>query len=88
MKDKYKQEIINFITKNGWIEDKEIIPVDNDFFRTFNKENNISIDIDDDEIVLIGDNGDFCHIKINVLSIYALLGYMIQYHYIAIDYKW
>ena len=76
----YKQKIIDFITRNGWKEDSD----PNGDFRSFHKDRNISIDIDDDEIVLVGDSGDFCHIMIHDHhSVYTLFGYLTYYNYLV-----
>ena len=80
----YKNEIIEFIVNNGWERDKEC----DKYYRSFYKENNIGIDVNNNDIVLIDDNGDFAHIQLNKHSIYTLLGFLIQHHFISIDYKW
>lgn len=85
MNGNYRQRIIDFIEKNGWIEDKK---EQTEEYKTFYKEDNICIDINGNEIVLVGDSGDFLHMGINSMTIYTLLGYFIQHHILAMDYKW
>lgn len=74
--------VTEFLNANGWKEDKE----QSDEYKSFFKENNISIDINDDEVVLIDTSGDFMHIKINNLSYYTLLGALIHNRAIAMDF--
>lgn len=81
-----KERIIEFIKINGWIQEKE--NQDEDWI-SFYKDDNIEIDIssDNEEVVFIGSSGDFLHLKIDHFTIYTMLGYMIEHHIIAIDYK-
>lgn len=78
-------EIEGFLKNNGWEFDPEN---SEETFRSYVKKNNIGIDIDEHEIVLVGDEGDFAHIPFGPYCLYALLGYLIQNKYITIDYKW
>ena len=66
---KLKKAVVDMITDNGW---KEIEPTDE--YRSFTKEASIQIDISDDEVVLIGDSGDFAHIRLDGLAKYTVLG--------------
>jgi len=75
--------IIEFITNNGWH-----FSTTNDNFSSYCKNNSIGIDISNNEVVLIGDCGDFAHIEINQYAIYTLLGYFINNHILAMDYEW
>jgi hypothetical protein len=73
----------SFLMLNGWKPVKSGDPG----LHSFEKENNISIDIMEDEIVLIGWDGDFNHIPLNYFSDYTLMGYLLHHRYISIDYK-
>jgi len=75
--------LYSFLEANGWVRDAE-----EDYYITFIKTNNISFDIDDDEIVVIGEIGDIAHFPIDSNILYTLLGYLIQHHYLAVDYTW
>ena len=79
----YKQEIINFIIKNGW----ELDQVEDDEYKDYNKDDNITISLNDEEVVLLDDTGDFLHIEINKMTLFAVLGYFIHYKYLDIAYK-
>jgi hypothetical protein len=86
-----RQIIVDFITSNGWVESdsdySEKIDYSMEEWRTFYKKDNIGIDISDNKIVLIDDSGDFKQFKIDVDSKYTLLGFLLYYKYIAIDYN-
>ena len=85
-----RNEIVKFVELNGWKEDcsgyEYKLEIESEDNRTFYKENNIGIDILLDEVVLIGDSGDFAHIEINHWIIYTLIGFLLDRRYIAIDY--
>lgn len=85
------KRIIDFITKNGWSKEDIVYADEEDpdeyEFQSFHKQGNISIDVSSNEIVLLGEEGDICHIQINKDSVYTLLGYLIQHKYLAIDYN-
>ena len=66
---KHKKAVIDMITAEGW---KEIEPTEE--HRSFTREANIQIDISDDEVVLIGNAGDFAHIRLDGLAKYTVLG--------------
>jgi hypothetical protein len=78
-----KREIVTFIKKNGW----EKYNSESNEFDTYFKNNNIDIDINTDEVVLVGDGGDFAHIPINGWTLYTLIGFLFHRRYIPIDYK-
>jgi hypothetical protein len=80
-----RQQIIDFILKNGWT----LVLEEGEYqWQSFYKEENISFDIGDDEIVLIGDIGDFMSINLkNRHAFYTFLGYMLHHRYLAMDYK-
>jgi hypothetical protein len=80
------KKVMEFLKKNGW-EISDNYPAENDL-TSFYKPDNISIDVNEEEIVLIDDNGDFLHFEIDNHILYTLLGYLMQHHYLAIDYKW
>lgn len=64
-----RKQIYNFLKLNGWKRD-----FDSDSeYKSFNKEGAVSIDIGKDEIVFVGDIGDFAHIPLNF---YALVGFI------------
>ena len=76
---------INFLAKNGYIKMYD----DNDDceeYQTMYKENeNVSsIDINEDGIVFVSDEGDWLHIPCNY---YALIGACIHFSQIGIGYK-
>jgi hypothetical protein len=72
-------KIIDFIKSNGYKEETE----KNSEYRSFFKEGVSSIDISNDEIVLIGEQGDWLHLPINY---YSLLGALIHHRQLACDY--
>jgi len=76
------EKVKQFLINNGWNIDND----DSDFDAYF-KDGNMGFNIDNEEIVLIGDIGDFYHIKIESGCYYHLLGYMIHHRLIAIDFK-
>jgi hypothetical protein len=80
------KKIMNFLKVNGWII-VDNYPAEGDFI-SFDKKDNIAIDVNEEEVVLIDDNGDFLHFEIDNHILYTLLGYLMQHHYLAIDYKW
>lgn len=84
---KIKKQIIDFLKKNGWKEVDNYIDEDDNYIHLY-KDNNVSIDIDDEEIIIIDDTGDIFHIGLVHFSKYALLGFLINNHMISIDYKW
>ncbi len=72
--------ISKFLLDNGYKED-----FDNESeMITFHKEGVSSIDFNEEEIVLIGEQGDWLHLP---LSMYALLGALLHFRQLAIDYK-
>lgn len=72
-------KIIRFLKSNGYEEETE----KGSDYRSFHKKNASSIDINKNEIVLIGDRGDWLHIPVNY---YALLGALIHHRQLACDY--
>lgn len=85
-----RNKIVNFIVLNGWKEDisnyEYKLERESEEVRTFYKKDNIGIDILLDEVVLIGESGDFAHIEINHWIIFTLIGFLLDKKYIAIDY--
>lgn len=77
-----RNKVIKFLEINGWSSSY----VDN--YTVCIKDNNVGFDIDDDEIVVIGEVGDIAHFNLDKNVMYTLLGYMIQNRMIALDYKW
>ena len=78
----YKKDIIDFLEKNGWEKDKTIID-----HESFNKPDNIGVDIEDNCVILVGDCGEFKEFPLNIMTKYSMLGYFFHHKYIAIDYK-
>ena len=80
------KKVISFLTLNGWSEVKEDVTMNSEYL-SFTKENNIAIDVNDGEIVLIDESGDFMHIVITSYAYYTLLGALISKRCIAMDFK-
>lgn len=74
--------IIKFIKKNGW----EFVE-DSGEYLSFGKGNNIGIDIGLEDIVLIGESGDFASHQLNENALFWLIGRLFWNHSIAIDFK-
>lgn len=72
---------IKFLESNGWAANYE--PENEDEFLSLMKDECIGIDINKYEIVLIDGTGDFLHLPLNY---YALVGALIEYRQIAINY--
>jgi hypothetical protein len=72
-------KIEKFLDLNNW----EQIDT-GDGYRSWAKNNCFGFDIDDTEIVVIGEEGDICNLPLNY---YALVGYCIEKRQIAVDYK-
>ncbi len=83
---KYKKQAIDFIKSNGWGSDYECLQHGIEYW-TFDKDGCYSIDVSDDEIVLIDDTGDFLHINLGENSTYALLGALIYNRQLAMNFK-
>jgi len=75
-----KDKVIDFLIKNGYTEDSE----ENSEYRSFYKDSLCSIDVGNDEIVFIGEEGDCLTIPLNW---YALLGALLHNRQLAINYK-
>lgn len=75
-------EVIEFLEKNGYVEDKDN---EDPEYRAFHKEGVSAIDINGREIVFIGETGDWLRIPCNR---WALLGALIHYRQLSVDYKW
>ena len=71
--------IIDFLTKNGYKEDTE----KGADYRSFFKDGVSSIDVDSNEIVFIGEKGDWLHIPVNY---YALIGALLHHRQLATNY--
>ena len=63
-----RKKIADFLIKNGWKYDGK-----DDDYRIYDCEGRASVDVGKDEIVFVGDIGDFAHIP---LSYYALVGFV------------
>lgn len=72
--------IVGFLLMNGYTED-----LDNDSpqYRTFHKDGLSSIDVDDKEVVLISDKGDWLHLPLNI---FAVIGALIHYRQLPTSY--
>lgn len=71
--------IIEFLLKNGYKEDIE----KGAEYRSFFKNGLSSIDVNNDEIVFIGEEGDWLHIPANY---YALIGALLHHRQMATNY--
>lgn len=71
--------IIEFLLKNRYKEDTE----KGAEYRSFFKDGLSSIDINSDEIVFIGEEGDWLHIPVNY---YALIGALLHHRQLATNY--
>lgn len=78
-----RENIVKFLEKNGWV-----ISEQNGDCTSFYKDGNIGIDVCLDEVVLIGNLGDFCHIPIDNFIVETLLGYLISRRLLDITFKW
>lgn len=80
--EQIKQQIIDFIEKNGWkLHDEDCEG------KYFGKENNIGIGIEENFIILYDDRGDYYNIPINEYSLNTLIGKLIKDRNIACDFK-
>jgi len=73
------KKIITFLKANNYNEEE----IDSDYISFF-KSACSSVDICKEEIVLIGEEGDWLHLPVNF---YALLGALIHHRELACDYK-
>ena len=75
-----KERVISFIRTNGW---KEETYPGNDYQTFIRDAYSIAIDINDKEIVLVVDSGDFLYLPVNVC---ALLGALLHCRAISVEY--
>ena len=61
------QKVVDFLKANGWEYD------DKDTYMHFYKRDSVGVDVGENEVVFIDDNGDFAHIPMNV---YAVVGFV------------
>ena len=73
------KKIISFLTRNGYKEDSENVAE----YRSFFKDDLCSIDINKNEIVFIGEEGDWLHIPLNY---YALIGALLHHRQLGTNY--
>ena len=73
--------IMGFLSKNNW----EMDSTSDDVIILY-KSNMPHIHLTD-EIVFIGEEGDFAHFPIDSNSVYTLIGYMLTNRLLAVDYK-
>lgn len=73
------ERIIEFLIKNGYKEDTE----KGAEYRSFYKDRLSSIDVTKDEIVFIGEEGDWLHVPVNY---YALIGALLHHRQLATNY--
>lgn len=78
---KTKERCKQFLVKNDWKLDNDN---DDDVYESYYKAMCPTIEIDNDEIVFVDNNGDFLHLPINY---YALIGGLIEYRLIDMGYK-
>jgi hypothetical protein len=71
-----------FLTANGW----EAVPEEekDSHYESYRHKSLCTIDMDDEELVFVDDTGDFLHLPLNY---YALIGALIEYRQLAINYK-
>ena len=69
----------DFLSKNGFETNGKM-----DDYISFCKDGSIGIDINEKEIVFIGEAGDFLHLPVNK---FALIGALIEYRQLPINYK-
>jgi hypothetical protein len=79
------QRCIDFLVHNGWNNgwNNEAFTPDDDYI-SFGKEEYLQVDIGEEEIVIIADEGDIEHLPVNK---YALLGYLFDARQIDCGYK-
>ena len=70
-----------FLKANGWIQQNN--DYDEADFITYNKDDSVSVDINDEEIVFVSDIGDILHLPCNY---YALVGALMELRQICIAY--
>jgi len=78
-----RRKVSEFLDANGWKIDLEKYKTEDEFW-TYNKQNCLSIDISDKEMVFLGDTGDFLHCDINL---YTLIGVLICYRQLPLNFK-
>jgi hypothetical protein len=61
------KRVVEFLIVNGWKYDSK------DEYMHFNKNDLVSIDVGETEVVFIDDTGDFAHIPLNF---YAVVGFI------------
>jgi len=69
-----------FLVRNGWLQDEES---KNEEYATFYKDEHITIDVSDSEIVFISISGDFLHLDVNY---FALVGALVEYRQVSFGY--
>lgn len=74
------EKVIQFLINNDYWEESE----KDSGYRTFFKDDVSAIDVYPNEIVFIGEQGDFLNIPVNI---YALIGALLHFRQLAIDYK-
>ena len=74
------QKCINFLVSNGWKDDYN----EGDDYISFYKNGYLSIDVGEDELVILADEGDTAHLPLNK---YALIGYLFDKRQIDCGYK-
>jgi hypothetical protein len=80
--EKVKYDIINFLNCNGW----EIFET-SDEFECYCKDGSIGVDVSDDLIVLIDEQGDFAEHQLNGESLYWLIGRLIVCRALSMGFK-
>lgn len=70
-----------FLLENGWKLDAD---ESYNGYYPFYKQGFLSIDISEDELVFIGDSGDFLHRPIDY---YTLVGVLLEHRQLPINYK-
>jgi hypothetical protein len=82
------KKVRKFLEINGWTEETKYNDENIDVIVYYHKSDFPDIEIYLDEIVFVGDVGDFCHIPISGVSHYALLGFMMVNKLIDNNFVW
>jgi len=79
-----KDKVIEFLKANGWKMDISQYDSGNEFWSYIKDDSHIVVDISDDEMVFIGESGDFLHEKLNL---YTLIGVLLYHRQLPISFK-
>lgn len=79
---KNRIKVIEFITSNGWCRSES-----NEEYVSFSKDRSIGVDVGSEDVVLIGESGDFFSTPIDAYTVYTLAGFMIAKRILGMDIK-